>query len=419
MKQTNSGDDVATKAKTLFVLVYGSLRTGGIETLIVRMANYLAKNGFGVMVCCGEGGLLPALPSSAHVVTYNDTDDLRRKLRADGASILDEAMDMIIISFDPISAARALYVELQCLLRQRVTHLSGVFHPRAYFMTGERKDRVVLNHWVAQAIGYPHLFFMNEECRDSHAKRWNVDLGSSPIATLPIDAAENSWAANADSQLRIVSVGRLVDFKAYNLGAPGIVAALRERGVGVSWDIYGDGPLQGEIEKEIERYDVRNHVQLKGELPYRDFQATVASYDIFVGIGTAALEAAMIGVPTICGTDSQRELCYGFLYELPYGNVGELQSRPPGVEMLALIADFAHADPSVRFRESEMCRAAAMKYEMGRFMDQLVAVHREQAGKPGRALKRFVAWLYCMATESAAVRVLRRTVRADSRVGSR
>ncbi|MBJ6983002.1 glycosyltransferase [Luteimonas sp. MC1572] len=414
MKQTNPGNDIAAKAKTLFILVYGSLRTGGIETLIVRMANYLAKNGFGVMVCCGDGGLLHALPSSAHVVTYNDTGDLRRKLRAEGGSILSEAMDVIIISFDPISAPRALQVELQCASRGRITHLSGVFHPRAYFMTGERQDRIVLNHWVARAVGYPHLFFMNEECRSSHAKRWNVDLGRSPIATLPIDAAENAWAANAGSQLRIVSVGRLVDFKAYNLGAPWIVATLRERGVHVSWDIYGDGPLQGKMEKEIAECNVRDLVRLKGELPYCDFQRTVASYDIFVGMGTAALEAAMLGVPTICATDSQRERCYGFLHELPYGNVGELQSNLPAVEMPTLIADFAHADLSVRTKESEMCRAAAIRYEMGGFIDQLAVIHKAQTAKPRRVLKRLVAWLYCLATESAAVGLLRRTVRGGS-----
>lgn len=402
----------AAPHRITFVLVYGGLRTGGIETLIVRMANYLAKNGFGIMVCCGEGGLVSVLPGSTEVVTYSDTQDLRRKLRAQSA--MDQAMDVIIISFDPISAARALHVELECSSHQRVTHLSGVFHPRAYFMTGERKDRIVLNHWVARAIGYAHLFFMNEECRTSHAKRWSADLGRSPIATLPIDVAESAWSADADAQLRIVSVGRLVDFKAYNLGAAKIAEALRTRGLQVSWDIYGDGPLQAEIEQEIERYRAGDLVKLRGELLYREFQQTVAGYDIFVGIGTAALEAAMLGVPTICGTDSQPELCYGFLHELPYGNVGELQSHPPEVEMLTLITDFARADQSVRSRLSELCRAAAMKYEMGEFINQLVAVHRAQPAKPARILKRFVAWLYCLATESAAVRLLRRSVRGSS-----
>lgn len=395
------------KPKTTFVMVYGSLLTGGIETLIVRMANFLAKNRFDVVVCCGEGGMLSALPQSAHVLNYKNTAELCKKLDATDASIVRHPAEVIIVSFDPISAAVALQVERRYSSRTRTTHLAGVFHPRAYFMTGERMDRVLLNHGVARAIGYSHLFFMNEECRTSHAKHWDVDLDGSPIATLPIDVAKNAWVANARSQLHIVSVGRLVNFKAYNLGAPRIVAALRERGVPVTWDIYGAGPLLGEIEEEIERFQVNDAVHLKGELAYTDFQTTIASYDIFLGMGTAALEAAMIGLPTICATDSQRDNCYGFVHELPFGNVGEPQSFPPSVGMLELITDFARSDQAVRTKQSAMCRAAAMKYEMGGFIAQLEAIHRQRLNKPSRIFKRTIAWLYRMATESAGIRLLR------------
>ena len=411
----NSSESIAVKATVTFILVYGSLRTGGIETLIVRMAKYLTKNGYGVIVCCGEGGMASSLPSNAHVLTYKGTNDLRLKLRMNNASALHDLTDVIIVSFDPISAARALWVELACSAGQKVSHLSGVFHPRAYFMTGERKDRIFLNHLVARAVGYSHMFFMNEECRVANAKRWNVDLSDSPIAALPIDAAERIWAAKRGSEMRIVSVGRLVDFKAYNLGAPGIVKSLRKRGVQLSWDIYGSGSLQPDIQTEIEKCGVGDVVCLRGELPYSDFQARVSAYDIFVGIGTAALEAAMVGVPTICATDSHREHSYGFIYELPFGNLGELQSSPPTVEIQDLIAEFACATESDRARKSDMCRAAAMRYEMTGFIGQLLAVHQQQGAKPSRLIKRFGAWLYCAATESKAVGILRQPVGTDSR----
>ncbi|MBK6812637.1 MAG: glycosyltransferase [Sandaracinaceae bacterium] len=268
-----------------------------------------------------------ALPGAANVVTYVDTRELCRKFRDVVASRFADGADTIIISFDPISAARGLHVEHQCSLRGRVTHLSGVFHPRAYFMNGERKDRIALNQCVAQAVGYDHLFFMNEECRRAHAKRWNVDLRGSAIATLPVDMCEDAWAPESSGRLRIVSVGRLVEFKAYNVEAPKMAALLRDAGLLVTWDIYGDGPLGAEIRNEIERQGVGDSVRLLGELPYRDFQKTVVGYDLFIGMGTAALESAMVGVPTICATDGERERCYGFLHELPYGNVGEVPAR--------------------------------------------------------------------------------------------
>lgn len=413
VREIKSRQDMATKNGAAFVLVYGGLRTGGIETLIVRMAHFLTRKGFLVVVCCGDGALLSALPSMAEVLIYSDSTDLRRKF-ANGTQSLSKATDVIIVSFDPISAARALFVELMLPARSIVSHLSGVFHPRAYFMTGERKDRIVLNHWVARAVGSPYLFFMNDECRDGHAQRWHADLDASPIVILPIDNAERSWNVKTDGPLRIVSVGRLVDFKAYNLGAPKLVSTLRQRGVDASWDIYGDGSFRERIAAEIEIHGVNDFVKLKGELPYREFSEVVAGYDVFIGLGTAALEAAMLGVPTICATDSQRELCYGYLHELPYGNVGEMQREPPNVKILTLIEKYAHADRVARTRLSELCRGAAMKYEMGGFINQLVTVHRVQPIAPSRIMKRLVAWIYFLATESSVARLLRRVVRGAS-----
>ena len=392
--------------RTTFVLVYGSLRTGGIETLIVRMAGFLKRNGYPVVVCCGNGPLLASLPRDIELITFLDTDELLRKFSGIRHR-LDSTPGTIIVSFDPISAARALYIDIELCKHTKTSHLSGVFHTRAYFMTGERRDRIALNHGVAMAVGYNSMFFMNEECRTSHAQRWNVDLSKSPIAILPIDVAEHSWRPNNTSSLHIVSVGRLVDFKAYNLGAPKMIKALRERGLDVSWDIYGDGPLQVEIAAEINRHGVSESVHLKGELPYRDFAKVVAGYDLFVGVGTAALEAAMLGLPTICGTDSQRELCYGYLHDLPFGNVGEMQQHFPGVDMGGLIEAFARSDQESKRQLSFFCRNAALKYGMNGFIDALLAIHNNQLTKSPRALKRCIAILYRLATESAPVRFMR------------
>ena len=399
-------DKADTSRVVAFVLVYGSLRTGGIETLIVRMAGFLTKRGHSVVVCCADGPLLAALPVGVELVTFSDTDELRSKF-SEISHFFESVHEIVVVSFDPISAARALYVELALPKHTKSSHLSGVFHTRAHFMTGERRDRIALNHLVAMAVGYSSLFFMNEECRAGHAERWLADLSSSPIAILPINVVEDSWRPNGGSKLRIVSVGRLVDFKAYNLGAPPLIRALRECGLDVSWDIYGDGPLHEEISDEINRCDVAEWVQLRGELPYQDFPQAVANYDLFVGVGTAALEAAMLGLPTICGTDSQRTLCYGYLKDLPFGNVGELQQQPPTVEMSDLIEAFARSNLDSKRQISAACREAASKYGMDEFIAKLLAIHNDRPAKMPRVLRRSVALLYCLATESAPVRLLR------------
>ena len=392
---------------TEILLVYGSLRTGGIETLIVRIANFLVSSGVSVSVCCAAGGGLDfTLDSQVNVIFYRETIDLMQSIQDQYKKRTSSGL--LVMSFDPISAARALMVEALLAKGQQVAHLSGVFHPRAYFMTGERKDRIYLNYLLARAVGESRLFFMNKECRDSHANRWGIDLSSSPILALPINLADATWQPSDNAIVRVVSVGRLVDFKTYNLGVARVVRACLDRGIEVSWDIYGDGPLQISILEEIKANEVNSHVRLMGVLDYSSFSAKVAEYDLFVGMGTAALEAAMVGVPTICATVDQATRCYGYLDDLPFGNVGELQANPPTQELVDLIQDYSASGQAQRTLLSKQSRAAAEKYGMPKFTEALANMTFNRQAKPHWLIKRLIGELYRFATESYVAKAARR-----------
>lgn len=391
-------------------LVYGSLRTGGIETLIVRIANFFVESEVSVCLCCTAGGELEsALNSHVSVVVYRDTSDLVRSMNTRQYQGRTES-EVLVMSFDPISAARALKVEAVLISTRKVTHLSGVFHPRAYFMTGERKDRIFLNYLLALAIGRHHLFFMNEECRRTHSTKWHIDLSSSPLLALPINCKDAMWQASDKAAVRVVSVGRLVDFKSYNLGAAGIVRACLDRGVTVTWDIFGDGPLRSSIQAEIEALGVAPYVRLMGVLHYNDFPERVASYDLFVGMGTAALEAAMMGVPTICATVDEASLCYGYLHNLPFGNIGELQLISPNVELVELIENYSAAGQTQRTFLSIQSRSVAAKYGMPQFAEAIMNMVVSAPSSPPKFAKRAVAELYRFATESFVAKAVRRCV---------
>ena len=409
MAEAHFGQSSDSGLPTEILLVYGSLRTGGIETLIVRMANFLVSSGAQVSVCCATGGELEStLDSQVNVIAYSETSDLKQAIQDQYRNCTNPGL--LVISFDPISAARALMIESTLSQYQQVIHISGVFHPRAYFMTGERKDRIYLNYLLARAIGKNWLFFMNKECRESHANRWGVDLSSSPILALPINVADATWQPSGNAIVRVVSVGRLVDFKTYNLGVARVVRACLDRGIKVSWDIYGDGPLQTSIIKEIKANEVIGHVRLMGVLDYSSFSAKVADYDLFVGMGTAALEAAMAGVPTICATVDQATRCYGYLDNLPFGNVGELMADPPTLELVDLIQDYSVSGQAQRILLSKQSRAAAEKYGMPKFVEALANLAFNRQIKPHSFIKRLIAELYRFATESYAAKAVRRHV---------
>lgn len=385
------------------MLLYGALRTGGIETLIVRMAAALVRNGVPVTVVCEAGTLVASLPNEAQVVVYEGGKNLVSLLRS-GNLRLEGAPSFVLVTFDPISAARGLWLE--AMLPGITAHLSGIFHTRAYFMTGERRDRVFLNKLVAAAVGFDQLFFMNDECRRDHSEKWRADLNSCPILPLPVNTCEASWQPRLRTELRVVSVGRLVDFKAYNIGAPAIVKECAAAGVDVVWDIFGTGPMHDAIQEEISRHGTEGLVRLRGELPYETFSPTVSGYDVFIGVGTAALEAAMVGLPVICGVDSEKALCYGFLSDLPFGNVGELQQRPPKTPISRLLVDFAKASAEDRIGFSRRCVRAARQYEMQPFLDSLVRLGSKKAGSTIR--KKLVGWSYYFLLESPLATLVRR-----------
>lgn len=383
--------DKELKFDCYVVLVYGSLRTGGIETLIVRIANHFASIGVRVFVCCTTGGSLDShISKCVNLIYFTDSKDLLGTL-SDLLNRNPPPPRLHLISFDPISAGKALLVETRLKTSAKISHLSGVFHPRAYFMNGERRYRKTLNYLLAKAIGQNQIFFMNEECRNSHSCEWQMDLSQSRIMPLPITMPNINWTSSGNNILRIISVGRLVDFKAYNIGAPSIIKQSLSKGVNVNWDIFGTGPLQNMIVSEIMKHDVSPHLHLCGDLEYSQFKEVVSRYSLFIGMGTAALEAAALGVPVICAAVDEPFKCYGYIDSLPFGNVGEKLENPPNINIVDLIASYSEMSVEERRHLSNRCRRVAEQYDMNNFTENILKLAFGSGRKPNLLFRRLVA----------------------------
>lgn len=386
-------------------MVYGTLHTGGIETLIVRLSNFLVTSGFSTSVYCMPGGdLQPSLNSNVNVVNYSGVEELISNIKNEREKKYRGGR-VFILSFDSTSAARALMIEMALPKMVQVVHVTGIFHPHCYFMPGQPLDRILLNYFITFAIGKKNIFFMNEECRSEHAKKWRSDLSICPVLPLPINAVDSLWQPSRNSSIRIVSVGRLVDFKAYSLGAARIVKSCLDRGIDVSWDIFGYGPLEAQIKSNIEAMGVEQNVRLMGKLDYDDFSKKVASYDLFVGMGTAAVEAAMVGVPTICAVVDELSSCHGYLCDLPLGNVGEFIENRPLIEIEGLIHSFAASDVGARMLLSERGVKAAKLYGMPTFVESLMNMMDACDPSSSRIKKYVIGNFYHLMTEGLFARL--------------
>lgn len=350
--------------------------------MILRVANFLARQGRMVDVCVNPGGDLESLFDPRVTVRhYHDMDVLRGHFLQMLGVVNNPT---ILISFDSSSAARGMMVANEFRKEAALYHVTGVFHPTDYFMPGQPQDRVWLNARVAKALTPHSMFFMNQECRDSHAAWLQRDLADSAIIPLPLDAPDAMWQPVCGTELRIVSVGRLVDFKAYNLGAPWILKQLLEAGVDASWDIYGYGELEPTLRDTVVDAGVEKKLRLCGKLAYERYGELAGSYDVFVGMGTSAIEAAMSGLPTIVATVGEKRGSHGFIQELPFGNVGERICGRALRDICELLQQYSEMTTQDRLLLSKAGKHSVVGFSVPAFITRLEAfAMKEPCRRPG------------------------------------
>lgn len=111
-------------------------------------------------------------------------------------------------------------------------------------------------------------------------------------------------------RLRVLSVGRLVEKKGFDLLIRA-AATLRDQGIDLDVEIVGDGPLREELQALIDTLDVGDLVRLTGPRPQGEIAAALRERDAFVapfviardgnadGLPTVLLEAMAAGIPCV------------------------------------------------------------------------------------------------------------------------
>lgn len=98
--------------------------------------------------------------------------------------------------------------------------------------------------------------------------------------------------------LRIICVARLVEKKGFPYQIE-IYAALRDAGVAFEALIVGEGELRDEIEKELKKRALNNHVFLKGRLSQEDTMKALAWADVLFHTGVIDRNGDRDGLPNV------------------------------------------------------------------------------------------------------------------------
>lgn len=344
-----------------YLFVYPSLSLGGIETFFVRLARQFERKNkrLKFLFLFKEGGneeLMFELAKHADIFYWEDfcfcgtVKGLNARLK-----FFMPLKKKEVVSFFSecevvhVSCALTYFTmtRIFAVLKSPVKVVFGVYHSNE-LAWGKSAIPLYEKYFRKFIFGKNKLMllFFNDASK-------RITLGNNEIAdvlscTFPlgVDLPEQPRVVmpKAGNSLHIVSVGRLTEFKTYNMYMLQVVDQLVKGGFDIKYDIYGSGPLQKKMLSEIDRLGLANRVVLHGDLRYALLDETLRKYEIFVGTGTALLHAAANGVPCVTAIENEQSArTYGFFSELSGADYHEQNSGYDKKHIQDVLIDFMGA----------------------------------------------------------------------------
>lgn len=369
------------KSNYKILFITNSLNIGGVETLLLRMSNWLVNNDYEVKILSQKKGNLI------------DKFDSRVNIRI--------APFYFRLLFIPVFAKQILknsfFKEIEIIytfrprtfwvgsiiarsLNNSIKLYTGVYHPREYWLNGVNDFRSkYYSELFNNYLDDQNKIFMSKVVKVSHESFFNRTYTKSNILPLAIESKELEKINRKPNKKKIVSIGRLINFKSYNIFMISVIKDLILEGYDVSYDIYGDGPDRDKINQIISDLDLEQYIKLRGEIDYFQMTKVLEDAYIFIGMGTALIEAGYSKVPSIVCIEGLNLPCsYGYIYDMVDHNIGEqdilnnnyLNVKDLIVRILNLSEEFYNL-------EMEKTYSYVSKYKMDEIMHNFCSIIKQ------------------------------------------
>ena len=335
--------------------------------MIVRMARTLREKGHEpVFVRFNQKpvALLEEISRYANIVLI---DDLLSKDRARKIGAIDA-----IYCYTEDTLVRMLYHS--GVPSRRIVF--GIYHPRQYHVAVRFGDSFMNQLFRRIFAVYPrrNIVFMNEEVRRACEGNLHMDMAGANILPLPVDVGGGPPVSRSRNGRRIVSIGRLVEFKNYHAPVIEFVARQRAEGLPFEYHIYGEGPMRPRIEAIIAEHGAREFVTLHGTLPYEDLPSVLFDAAVMIGMGTAMIEAAARGVPVIAAIDMQPILCHGWFHQTTGYCVGEATNHLPSVPIRRKLEEQANWSEAEYLEAARQSWVRACDFSASKVVDDFLRI---------------------------------------------
>ncbi|CAJ0686522.1 MULTISPECIES: glycosyltransferase family 4 protein [Ralstonia] len=291
--------------KILFVL--GGLAMGGVETYVVRLSKVLAQTGCAVDVILLSGKfdhrLMLELRGHARVLTVEHAGFLSASSWINafipfGHGTREEydivhVVDMLTLGF----------VFLNREVIQAKSLSIGIYHAKELTWWRDKSTYFRRKLLGLYDQNVKLSLFPSDGVAELAADLAGVGANGMHVLPLGVDLSKYEACTPARKSLKIVSVGRLVDFKTYNRHVITQLSAIRKFGE-CEYYVYGDGPEKAVLEQIAKDCGVADYVHFMGKIEYERLPEVLSGCFCFVGSGTSIIEASAAGVPSIVGIES-------------------------------------------------------------------------------------------------------------------
>lgn len=315
------------------LFIYSSLSVGGIETFFVRMAKERARQGLKTSILLlsepkqsnlellTEARLYASVFFAKDIFLFKPTLSSRLSIIA---PVNKNKLKSIMEGVDQIHSFDAMQLllgeRLARLIDKKIPITVGFYHYIKYLWGG---NKVALHERINRKFIFDYLpeqslLFFSPGSRDLYEKNRNKSFKRANTFSLGVvDKKDVHLSSDISTPLKLVAIGRLVEFKTYNFYMIQVIKNLVSKGYNIEFDIYGNGPLYDELKEKILRLEVSNSIKLKGTLDYSKFDEVVSNSDMFIGDGTAIVQAAALGIPSIVGVQNFVEpKTYGYFCDV-------------------------------------------------------------------------------------------------------
>ena len=370
--------------KVLFI--NDNFKTGGVETFILRLAQRLSQEDVKPIILSQsfifDQEIYRSLNKVAHVYFWDDyiyfPNFLLRKIPPIVKVLFPikkrKLLRELLIDLKHIHATNInslIYANriLRFSKKENIGFSIGVYHINEYNILKYRENYFLKKFkQLIENFSSQNFLFFNEISREYYSKLYGEKILKAPLAPIGIELQERLLNLGKKCN-RIVSVGRLTSWKTYNFHMIDVIDSLKKKNILIYYESYGQGNQKNNLEKRVKELNLESQIVFHPAVSYNRFYDVIANSLMFIGAGTALIEASSAGIPALIGIENlnkKESKTYGFLHELNSYSYQELELDLEKKDIQHYIENLIEATDSEYAEICEVAKNRAKDFDIGK-----------------------------------------------------